>query len=66
MSIVWKSIKKFQDIKLEKGEKSAQGIIKITINRPKVRKILLELHSGLCLVSNLNNGREQEGRRVCR
>ena len=37
MSIVWKTIKKFEDIKFERGEKSAQGIIKITINRPKVR-----------------------------
>ena len=32
-----KSIKTFEDIKLERGEKSAEGILKITINRPEVR-----------------------------
>ena len=37
MSIAWKTIKKFEDIKLERGQKSAEGILKITINRPKVR-----------------------------
>ena len=37
MSISWKSIKTFEDIKLERGEKSAEGILKITINRPEVR-----------------------------
>ena len=37
MSIVWKSIKEFEDIKLESGQELAKGIIKITINRPEVR-----------------------------
>ena len=37
MSISWESIKKFEDIKLERGQDNAEGIIKITINRPKVR-----------------------------
>jgi len=37
MSISWKSIKKFEDIKLERGQDNAEGIIKITINRPNVR-----------------------------
>ncbi len=37
MSISWESIKKFQDIKLERGQNNAEGIIKITINRPDVR-----------------------------
>ena len=37
MSISWKSIKTFEDIKLERGENSAEGILKITINRPEVR-----------------------------
>ena len=37
MSIVWESIKEFEDIKFERGQKSAEGIIKITINRPEVR-----------------------------
>ena len=37
MEIKWKSIKKYIDIKFEEGLKDASGIIKITINRPKVR-----------------------------
>ena len=37
MIIKWKHIKKFQDIKYEKGMDNAKGINKITINRPKVR-----------------------------
>ena len=37
MSIKWKTIQKFQDIKYEAGINSAKGIAKITINRPKVR-----------------------------
>jgi naphthoate synthase len=37
MNIQWSSIKKFQDIKYEKGINSAEGINKITINRPEVR-----------------------------
>ena len=37
MSISWESIKKFEDIKLERGQDNAEGIIKITINRPNVR-----------------------------
>ena len=37
MSIKWKSIKKFKDIKYEAGIDDAKGIAKITINRPKVR-----------------------------
>ena len=37
MNIKWDIIKKFQDIKYEKGAQSAEGINKITINRPNVR-----------------------------
>ena len=37
MNIQWSSIKKFQDIKYEKGINSAEGVNKITINRPEVR-----------------------------
>ena len=37
MTIKWESIKKFKDIKYEQGLKDAQGVAKITINRPKVR-----------------------------
>ena len=37
MSIKWKSIKNFKDIKYEAGINDAKGIAKITINRPKVR-----------------------------
>ena len=37
MEIKWKSIKKYIDIKFEEGLKDATGVIKITINRPKVR-----------------------------
>ena len=33
----WSSIKTFEDIKLEKSSKNPSGIIKITINRPKLR-----------------------------
>ena len=37
MEIKWKTIKKFKDIKFENGLDTAEGINKITINRPKVR-----------------------------
>ena len=37
MKINWKIIKNFKDIKYEKGSKQAEGINKITINRPNVR-----------------------------
>ena len=37
MSITWKTIKNFKDIRYEAGIQNAQGIAKITINRPKVR-----------------------------
>ena len=37
MSIKWKTIKEFKDIKYESGYESATGIAKITINRPEVR-----------------------------
>ena len=37
MDIKWKNIKNFEDIKYEKGIDSANGINKITINRPSVR-----------------------------
>jgi len=37
MKIKWEPIKKFQDIRFERGKQDASGIIKITINRPKVR-----------------------------
>ena len=37
MKIQWESIKKFEDIKYEKGIDDASGINKITINRPDVR-----------------------------
>ena len=37
MSITWETIKNFEDIKYESGSNDAKGIVKITINRPKVR-----------------------------
>jgi len=37
VKIIWEKIKKFEDIKYEKGLEQAQGINKITINRPDVR-----------------------------
>ena len=37
MSIKWETIKKFKDIKYERGVQYAQNINKITINRPEVR-----------------------------
>ena len=37
MSIKWKKIKEFTDIKYESGIDKASGIAKITINRPEVR-----------------------------
>jgi len=37
MSIAWKTIQKFKDIKYEAGKNDAEGIAKITINRPEVR-----------------------------
>jgi naphthoate synthase len=37
VNIKWDSIKKFTDIKYEKGSKNAEGVNKITINRPKIR-----------------------------
>ena len=37
MSIIWKTIKNFEDIKYESGSNDAKGIAKITINRPEVR-----------------------------
>tara|TARA_B100000424_G_C22938876_1_gene499567 strand:- start:469 stop:1299 length:831 start_codon:yes stop_codon:yes gene_type:complete len=37
MNIKWQTIKKFKDIKYEKGIQDARNINKITINRPQVR-----------------------------
>ena len=37
MSIAWKTIQEFKDIKYEAGTNDAEGIAKITINRPEVR-----------------------------
>ncbi|SVD06821.1 uncharacterized protein METZ01_LOCUS359675, partial [marine metagenome] len=37
MKINWESIKDYSDIKYERGSGDAQGIIKISINRPEVR-----------------------------
>ena len=37
MKINWESIKDYSDIKYERGDGDAKGIIKITINRPEVR-----------------------------
>ena len=37
MNTTWSSIKDFKDIKYERGSESAEGINKITINRPEVR-----------------------------
>ena len=38
MNTNWESIQDFTDIKYERGLDDAQGIAKITINRPEVRK----------------------------
>ena len=35
--MIWESIRNFEDIKYERGVSSADGIAKITINRPEVR-----------------------------
>jgi len=48
MDIDWKTVKDFNDIECHKGSNAAEGIIKITINRPRVRnafrpKTVLEL-----------------------
>ena len=40
MSAKWKTIKKFEDIKYETGIGDAEGIAKITINRPEVKNAL--------------------------
>lgn len=37
MNIKWKSTEEYKDIRYEKGEQDATGIIRITINRPEVR-----------------------------
>ena len=37
MSIIWETIKNFEDIKYQSGLNDAKGIAKITINRPDVR-----------------------------
>tara|TARA_B100000029_G_scaffold252753_1_gene249711 strand:- start:378 stop:1208 length:831 start_codon:yes stop_codon:yes gene_type:complete len=37
VNTTWNSIKDFKDIKYERGSESAEGINKITINRPEVR-----------------------------
>ena len=37
MSINWENIKHYKDIKFEIGVDNAEGIAKITINRPEVR-----------------------------
>ena len=37
MTIEWEAIKEFKDIKYERGLNDAEGIAKITINRPEVR-----------------------------
>ena len=37
MNTSWKSIENYTDIKYEKGNNDASGIIRITINRPEVR-----------------------------
>ncbi len=37
MNITWKKIKEFKDIRYERGANNADGINKITINRPEVR-----------------------------
>jgi naphthoate synthase len=37
MNVTWISIKNFKDIKYEKGQNEAEGVNKITINRPEVR-----------------------------
>ena len=52
MNIEWKKIKQFSDIYCESGTKERSGIIKITINRPKVRnafrpQTVLELKEAL-------------------
>ena len=37
MQFSWKSAEEFKDIRFELGQGDAQGILKITINRPEVR-----------------------------
>ena len=52
MSAKWETVKKFKDIKYEVGTNEAEGIAKITINRPEVRnafrpKTVFELKESL-------------------
>ncbi len=52
MNIEWKKIKEFSDIYCESGTNEGSGVIKITINRPKVRnafrpQTVLELKEAL-------------------
>ena len=54
MKIIWEKIKAFEDIKYEKGVEEAEGINKITINRPEVRnafrpKTVFELKEAFAL-----------------
>ena len=58
MKISWQSIQDFIDIKYEKGMNDAEGINKITINRPEVRnafrpKTVFELKEALKLAREL-------------
>ena len=60
MNIIWKKIKEFQDIKYEKGAHDAEGINKITINRPEVRnafrpQTVFELKEALSLAREDQN-----------
>ena len=43
MTIKWETIKEFKDIKYERGLNDAEGIAKITINRPEVRNAFSHL-----------------------
>ena len=60
MNIIWKKIKEFQDIKYETGTHDAEGINKITINRPEVRnafrpQTVFELKEALALAREDQN-----------
>ena len=60
MNIIWEKIKEFKDIKYEKGMNDADGINKITINRPEVRnafrpQTVFELKEALSLAREDQN-----------
>jgi len=60
MQFSWKSAEEFKDIRFELGQGNAQGILKITINRPEVRnafrpQTVNELQKAFTLAREMTN-----------